>query len=228
MQAYFPGDRVASPRDDYWTDAEAVAATLEGITGAAPQAWVVLDHAHGEGERRGAITSWFDRWGSRASDLWFGTYQVIGYVPYVHPQGSTATTVGARFGGQLELVGWWSGATLRQGQPLRVALRWRSLGAVTKDYKVFLHLVDEGGEAVAQRDRPLSLRGELATQWPSGTEVQEAYDVIVPAEARPGRYRVLVGLYDPASGDRLGVTVPGLEPADSVSLGEWTLSPSGS
>jgi hypothetical protein len=81
-------------------------------------------------------------------------------------------------------------------------LFWRSNAPVEKDYNVFVHLVDAAGNIVAQRDQ-MPLHGRYPTRiWAVGERVVDPYTVPIE-NLGAGRYRVLVGMYDPDSGERL-------------------------
>jgi hypothetical protein len=69
---------------------------------------------------------------------------------------------------------------------------------------LFLHVVDGQGVPVFQADLPL---GSLvpATAWEAGTSVPYTLDLPLPPDVPEGVYRILAGLYDPASGERLPV-----------------------
>ncbi len=92
--------------------------------------------------------------------------------------------------------------TVQPNQALQLTLYWQARGAVGADYKVFVHVVDEQGQVVVQRD---VLPGE--NQYP--TRIWEKDEQVVdthrlPAKGLPaGRYRIVVGMYDPQTGERL-------------------------
>jgi hypothetical protein len=57
--------------------------------------------------------------------------------------------------------------------------------------------------------------------WTPGAALRDAYAMVVPADLPAGRYRVLAGMYDPASGARLRVTnAAGEDTGDTIELGE--------
>jgi 4-amino-4-deoxy-L-arabinose transferase-like glycosyltransferase len=100
----------------------------------------------------------------------------------------------------------------REGDSLAGALWWRASARPPADYAVFLHLVGPASPApLAQRDaEPLS--GNLPTGvWLPGLAVRDPVRVPLPSSSGP--LRVLVGLYDPATGARLP-TAAGPDHAD--------------
>jgi hypothetical protein len=107
------------------------------------------------------------------------------------------------FGHQLALVGF----RLRQneisrGGQLGLNLYWAAgqPGRLGRRCGAWVHLINEAGKKVFQADR------DLAGEWanPRGlTELDPAfYLTAVPPDVPPGRYRILVGLYEPDSGRR--------------------------
>jgi hypothetical protein len=113
----------------------------------------------------------------------------------------------ATFGGSMELlaaaiepasVG--SGAA----QKVNVKLRWRSAATMSVGYKVFVHVLDPGGQqVVAQRDAEPQDGKAPTTGWLVGEALDDSYEIQLPAGLPPGAYPIEVGVYDPRSGDRL-------------------------
>lgn len=105
--------------------------------------------------------------------------------------------------------------TVNSGQDgdaeLVVSLVWHSGGQAQGDYKIFVHVLDEDGTIAAQADtRPGG--GALVTgNWLPGT-FQD--DIVVNLTNVPrGRYRVVLGLYDPVTWARLAPGTGGDESA---------------
>lgn len=112
------------------------------------------------------------------------------------------------FGGRIALQEAAPGeASLADGS-LRVPLRWRALDRMQTGYTVFVHVLDANGALVAQRDQQ-PLDGFYPTQaWrPGRTVADEVVVEVPPGAALP--LRVLVGVYDPATGQRLPLDAGG-------------------
>lgn len=218
LKARLPNERFVPLRAETLRDEHLLAEHLSRVTSGTDEAWLVVDHAHGDAAEREAVVRWFDGWGSRASEVWLGGYQVLNYVSYAR-EGMLAHGVAASFGRELRLEGWEASAgNLVPGERLRLLLAWRVVSTPGSDYKVFVHLVDGTGAPVAQVDRALSKGGRTASQLAIGELVREAYDLLVPSDLPPGAYRIVVGLYDPESGARLPLAGGG----DGLPLGEWS------
>jgi hypothetical protein len=88
------------------------------------------------------------------------------------------------------------------GETLVVDLYWRADGRPSLDYTVFIHLVDSAGNQIAGADGP-PLSGDFPTVWwREGDVVQDRHMMQIPAEMEPGEYTLLIGLYDPQTGQR--------------------------
>jgi hypothetical protein len=109
-------------------------------------------------------------------------------------------TVAITFGQVLALPGY----DLHQdADALHLTLHWRALRRPQVAYKFFLHLYDvESEELVAQED--VMPRGwTYPTNWWEAGEVVSDEIRLFLSGVPPGRYRLVVGVYDPQTGDRL-------------------------
>lgn len=89
------------------------------------------------------------------------------------------------------------------GGDLRVKLIWRAERPTGQNYKVFVHLLDATGQAVAQRDgEPVAWQRPTST-WQPGEEIVDRYGLALPSELPSGSYTLMIGLYEPATGARL-------------------------
>ena len=92
----------------------------------------------------------------------------------------------------------------RAGSPQTITFEWYAAETLPLDYTVFLHLRDASGRIVAQADGP-PLEGWYPTSWWSAGEwVTDRHVFALPAGVPPGSYRLVAGLYDPVTGERLG------------------------
>jgi len=173
------------------------------------------------------------RWGA----LWEQTYKFrqpeyvvsFGGIPYawVYRPGIQPTIphlVDARLGEAIRLVGYrLAYDEVAPGDALLLTLYWQAEGPVEDEVTAFVHLQGVDGRLVAQRDHPPGAAGG----WESGALVEDRCEVQVPPDVPSGDYTLSVGMYDPATMERL----PALEaggrrlPEDRVVLATVRLQP---
>lgn len=114
----------------------------------------------------------------------------------------------------------------RAGEPLTFTLFWRT-GRQTPDfdYTFFAQLFDSTGNKVAQVDwqphDPIGLRP--MTTWLPEEQVQDTQTLHLPAGLPAGRYKVLAGVYNWQTGERLPVVGEATEAGDTIVIARVTL-----
>ena len=126
------------------------------------------------------------------------------------PPSATTTydSIGAVLGEGVVLAGYElasSDAVFQKGQPLAITLFWRAERDLKSDHTVFVHLVDEHGRLLAQHDGKPANGNYPTFEWEADDLVPDKHVVQLPRDMLPGDYRVLVGMYDPVSMERLAV-----------------------
>jgi len=130
----------------------------------------------------------------------------------VHPPdvarvpGPMAHAVDIHFGDRgrgVDLVGYDAPAGRQPGESITIALLWRASGKLETDSSVFVHIRDSDGTVVAQSDGVPVYGFYPTTRWETGDYIRDEHPVALPIDLARGRYVVAVGLYDPATGDRL-------------------------
>ncbi len=118
--------------------------------------------------------------------------------------------VDVAFADGIELVGMEAApATLLPGEVATVTLAWRATATPGHDYSIFVHLVDEDGLIIGQRDTMPGGGLSPTGGWRPGELRVEEYGVQIPATAyTPNRGHWAVGLYDAYAPDqpRLAIT----------------------
>lgn len=113
-----------------------------------------------------------------------------------------AKDVNATFGNEIRLLEY----VLYKGEDkLDFTLYWRPDHHPVIDYKIFVHVFDpETGIPVAQSDfMPRGWVYPTSFWWPG--EVVEDETTVSLESVPPGKYGIAIGIYDPASGERLPV-----------------------
>lgn len=127
-----------------------------------------------------------------------------------------AMALEARFGDSIALIGLDPPPeTIRQGADIPLVLYWESLsGDIGRGYTVFTHLLAPDGRLVAQHDSP-PVNGQRPTEeWLPGEFVIDPHALVWRDKTYTGPARLVVGLYDPLTGERLVAT----DGMDSMSL----------
>ncbi|MCL4867484.1 MAG: hypothetical protein KJ063_00815 [Anaerolineae bacterium] len=119
-----------------------------------------------------------------------------------------------------------SAPTLHPGEPLDITLYWEVTGQPPGNFLLFVHLRNDLGLMVAQRDTHPGLGNFPSSQWQTGDRFVDTIRLYLPETAyAPDQLTVQIGLYAP-EGYRLGITArDGQELGDSLVLGEIRLRP---
>ena len=96
-----------------------------------------------------------------------------------------------------------SATRLRPGEALRASLLWQARRAQSRPYLVFVQLLDDADRKIAQWDGAAGGDWWPTPAWKPGQRIWQDVPLTIAADAPPGRYRLIAGLYDPASGARL-------------------------
>ncbi len=138
----------------------------------------------------------------------------------VQPLAFTSTNpnsqTNALFGDTLALKAFWMRRSAWASDWFYLVLDWQPLQPLPKDYKVFVHVLDQAGQIKFQKDKLAIDDLRPMSRWKVGEALRDPYAIVIPADLPVGEYRVVVGVYDPDTGQRL-LTSAG----DSMSLGTF-------
>ncbi|MEM8533546.1 MAG: glycosyltransferase family 39 protein [Chloroflexota bacterium] len=96
-------------------------------------------------------------------------------------------------------------ASVQPGQALQLNTYWQAPEEMTIDYAMFLHLTDEAGQIVAQRDLLIRAYDYPTSEWFQDELVVDIADLYIPPELGPGEYQLTMGVYDMTSMARLPI-----------------------
>lgn len=121
-----------------------------------------------------------------------------------------------RLGDEIELLGYDLNATTASpGGALNLTLYWRALRPMQNAYTVFNQVLDRATTAKAGQVDGMPVCDRNPTgQWFAGDMIADPYTIPIAADAAPGTYILISGMYNPATGARLEMTTP-----DGTSLG---------
>ncbi|MGD8462313.1 MAG: glycosyltransferase family 39 protein [Anaerolineae bacterium] len=173
------------------------------------------------GEAEGFIEPWLNQHAYRALDEWFGSLRLALYGTTERPPVEQPTQMsGARLGEQIELTGIdLADETLAPGDIVPLTLFWRTHGPIPNDLKVFVHLLDAQGQLVAQRDSQPAGGLRPTSTWTKDEVIVDRYGVLLPGDLPAGEYRLIAGMYRPASGERLPIHNEANDDQDHVPVG---------
>jgi hypothetical protein len=166
-----------------------------------------------------AVEGWLNQNSFPVGVQWLGNTRLTTYSTPI--SGLRDQPLQATFASQIELSAWaFDPGPLAPADVLRVSLSWRSLYPTETDYTVFVHLVDQDERVWAQHDSPPVGGSRPTSSWQPGEEIIDNHGLALPLDVPPGEYRLAVGLYDPATGERLtAVTAGEALPTDRVLVG---------
>lgn len=102
---------------------------------------------------------------------------------------------------------------IHPGERLRLRLFWRVEATPGQDYTVFVHLLGPFGQLAGQGDSPPLGNSWPTSRWRPGDLVPDFYAIDLAPTLSPGPYTICLGMYDPVSGERVGVEGEGADPA---------------
>lgn len=110
-------------------------------------------------------------------------------------------------------------SAVRPGERLVVTVEWQVTAAPGRRLTTFVHLGDPAAPPLAQGDSP-PLGGDYPTiWWEAGEVIRDGYEVEVPQDVAAGQYPLLIGMYDPETGQRVPLTSGGeRQPNDAYVL----------
>lgn len=108
-------------------------------------------------------------------------------------------------------------------EKLVFTLFWEAINTepLDVDYKVFVHLLDESGQVIAQHDGEPAAGRQPTHTWHKGDPIADSHEIVWLAQAYQGTATVEVGLYHPQTQERVPAYGPQGErlPDDRVILG---------
>ncbi len=124
---------------------------------------------------------------------------------------------------RLAFLGYWLSETrLAPDSRLYIRLFWQAQSRPSRNYTTFVHLLatqpDGSLSRVAGVDAPPGGGSCPTSDWQPGEIVVDELQLVLPADLPEPSYRLAIGFYDPANGQRL--PIPN-HPADQIVLGPF-------
>lgn len=113
------------------------------------------------------------------------------------------------FGDHIVLTGYdQSAETVQPGESVSLTFYWNAPTPPEDNYSLFVHLVPQDEyQVLAQADGAPVVPERPTLTWtePGETLISPAFNLIIPPDLEPGRYRLMIGLYNFRTGQRLPV-----------------------
>ncbi len=170
------------------------------------------------------VENWLNSHTFTAGDTWYGQVRLATYA-VAAPAAVPSVRSGARFGAHVSLLGYsLPSATLKPGDILQLTLFWQTDAALDTRYKVFVHLyADPDQPPVAQQDGEPGGGLAPSNTWATGATIADNHGVLVPGDLPPGRYQLMIGLYELFTGDRQTITLNNVPQGDRLLLETITI-----
>jgi hypothetical protein len=94
-------------------------------------------------------------------------------------------------------------ATVQPDESLTVRLRWQARQTITRRYTTFVQLIAADGNAAVSVEGEPNQGATPTWRWQAGDLIDDVWQLKLPANLQAGQYQVVVGMYDPVSGERL-------------------------
>lgn len=124
------------------------------------------------------------------------------------------------FGDDIQLLGYRVGADgVTTGHSLPVDLLWRAVHAPQGDYYVGIELLDQGHKTQVQTDTLLLGGAYPPSHWTTGEVVRDRQSLLIPAGMPPGKYTVMLSVYQVEGKRPLAVRRWFFPTGDALALG---------
>jgi len=160
----------------------------------------VLYYAERDADPNGWYERWLGRHIAKIHEEWVGNIRVA---LYSGANDYRTTVENVRFGDAVMLVRAEADLTRADGV-VPVRLTWRADRPLDERYKVFVHIGADDAPPIAQSDSEPQSGYAPTDGWQPGVDVLDERGAWLRPGAPPGRWGVFVGMYDAATGERLG------------------------
>jgi hypothetical protein len=143
------------------------------------------------------------------TELPLGTLHIQGW-PRQFDVPPMSNIFAANFANQIELLGYdvQIEPSTEDRDSVVITLVWRALSEMDISYITFVHLLGEAGQVVSQVDHQPGDGAFPATGWLPGEIIIDQFVIPLPKDGSSATIQPEVGIYDPATGERLLVVDP--------------------
>ena len=190
---------------------------IQAFSSEQPEAWYILDFgAEQKADQRQAIDRKLSETLCKVSREFAGSAQVSHFVN-AQPDRDLDTTAEFENGLRLDRARI-SSTDLTPGDPLCLELHWSTNAPLPTDYTIFVHVLDQNRQIVAQSDLQPGGGYAPTSGWPIGQPITDRHGVVLPPMLSAGEYQIVIGLYGPD-----GVRLTSSTGKDVIALSEITI-----
>ena len=193
---YYRGDAPVYPLPrGLGGDDEAARAAVESVIGQHARIFAVF---WGEEERdpRRVVAATLDAGAYPVASAWYGDVRLAQYAVLGPAPDAPAVILDARFDDALRLTGYaLSAPDARPGDAVGVTLFWTADAPLAARYKITVQLLAPDGSLAAQHDAEPANNLAPTTTWMPGQTVIDTHGLVVPPDAPPGEYALVVAAY---------------------------------
>jgi uncharacterized membrane protein len=200
-----------------------VARQLEAIS-AGHERLFVLYFAERDADPEGWYEGWLGANAFKADEEWVGDVRLATYHRPVDGNVLAEVHDAAQFGAAIALEEAKAAfGEAQAGDVIPVELTWRADRAPGTRYAGFIHIGPEDAPPVAQNDGEPVAGYRPTDAWSPGERIIDRRGVWLKPGTPPGTYGIFVGLYDPATGQRVPITRDGRAAGDRLQIGAVTI-----
>jgi len=126
-------------------------------------------------------------------------------------------SLAAQFGDGVYLLGYnLQQREVQAGSSVDVILYWQGVELMDRSYTVFVQILDPDNRLVGQSDAIPGMGIRPTTGWLPGEIIRDHHWLVIRPGAPPGMYRLVTGMYEAASGQRLPAWQDGIRQKDDM------------
>ena len=210
LHAYLPPVVEPAYTLGYFTP-EILAPQLEALIARYQRIWL-FDYQVDTLDERNAAGRWLAQRTGLAYAQWFGNAHVS---LFIQPNDEACEPQMAEFVNGWELQFCTATTSANPGEAISIPLEWLNRPQLETPFTVYVHLLAKDGSLVTGKDSAPQNGLLPFPDWAGQPPLKDIHALVLPVDTAAGEYTIRVGLYDPASGDRLSL----LDGADGVTVG---------
>ena len=209
LHAYLPPGVEPAYTLGYFTP-ENLAPQLEALLARYQRIWL-FDYQVDTLDERNATGRWLAQRTGLAYAQWFGNAHVS---LFIQAEDTACVPQKAKFVNGWELQYCTATTIANPGEAISVPLEWLNSPPLETPFTVYVHLLASDGSWITGQDSAPQNGLLPFPDWAGQPPLKDIHALVLPVDTAAGEYTIRIGLYEPASGERL----PLLDGADGVTI----------